>query len=145
MKEGVTLTKLEVAVSQLNQAMRLFLEGDHVSSLTLAGAAEEILGALCKRAGHPVAVEDIIAFHMKDTDPALSEKERRNVLLGVLNQQRNAAKHAHDPAETHFVVEQDFALQMIMRAMPMAKMLGSSPALDAEMAAWIRSHPEAIR
>lgn len=145
MPAPVTLTKLEVAVSQLDQAMRLFLEGDYLSSLTLAGAAEEILGGLCKRAGHPVAIEQIVAFHMGDTDPALSDKERRNVLTGVLNRPRNAAKHANDPAETHFIVEQVFALQMIMRAMPMAKTLGSPPSRDAEMVAWIRAHPEATR
>lgn len=40
----MTLTKLEVAVRQLDMALRLFLEGDYLSSLTLAGAAEEILG-----------------------------------------------------------------------------------------------------
>lgn len=142
---ALTLTKLEVAVTQLDQAIRLFLEGDQLSSLTLAGAAEEILGSLCKRAGQPVTIEQIIAFHLKDTDPALSEKERRNVLSGVLNRPRNAAKHANDPSETHFVVEQDFALQMIMRAMPMAKRLGSPPSREAEMVAWIRAHPESTR
>ncbi|MBK8384257.1 MAG: hypothetical protein IPL11_00655 [Candidatus Accumulibacter sp.] len=49
----MTLTKAEVAVRQLDQAIRLFLEGDLLSSLTLAGAAEEILGKLCERAGSP--------------------------------------------------------------------------------------------
>ena len=40
----MTLTKLEVATRQLDAAIRLFLEDDYLSSLTLAGAAEEILG-----------------------------------------------------------------------------------------------------
>lgn len=141
----MTLTKLEVAVRQLDAAIRLFLKGDHLSSLTLAGAAEEILGSLCKRAGHPVAIEQILAFHLNDTDQALPEKERLNILAAVLNQPRNAAKHANDPSETHFVVEQVFALQMIMRAMPMAKTLGSHPSREAEMVAWIRAYPEATR
>ena len=38
------ITKLEIALHQLNVAIRLFLEGDYLSSLTLAGAAEEIWG-----------------------------------------------------------------------------------------------------
>src|ERR1035437_7687903 len=139
----VTLTKLEVAVSQLSQAIRLFLEGDYLSSLTLSGAAEEILGALCERAGKPVSIEKIIAFHWEETDSALSDKERRNTLLQVLNCARNAVKHANDPAETHFIVEQDFPLQMIMRAMPMARSLGLAPSGESEMVRWIKNHPEA--
>lgn len=59
----MTLTKLEVAVSQLSQAIRLFLEEDYLSSLTLSGAAEEILGKLCERSWKPVTIEEIIAFH----------------------------------------------------------------------------------
>ena len=141
----MTLTKLEVAVSQLDQAIRLFLEGDLLSSLTLAGAAEEILGKLSERAGHPIAAEQIIAYHMDDTDHALTEKERRKVLLEVMNRARNEAKHANDTSETHFVVEQVFPLQMIMRAMPMARILGKPPSREVQMVAWIRVYPEAVR
>lgn len=141
----MTLTKLEVAARQLDVAIRLFLAGDHLSSLTLAGAAEEILGKLCEREGKPVAMEAIIAFHWGDTDQALTDKERRKHLLEVMNGARNAAKHANDASETHFVVEQTFPLQMIMRAMPMARALGSPPSRETEMVAWIRAHPEAMR
>lgn len=140
----MTLTKLEVAVFQLDVAIRLFLEGDLLSSLTLAGAAEEILGKLCERGGETVTSEAIITFHWRDTDPALTEKERRKLLLKVMNRARNAAKHANDASETHFVVEQTFPLQMIMRAMPMARSLGLSPSREAKMVAWIRAHPEAL-
>ena len=141
----MTLTKLEVAVQQLDQAMRLFFEGDLVSSLTLAGAAEEILGKLSKRAGQPVAAEQVAAFHMGDTDPALAEDKRKKVLFGVMNRPRNEAKHAKEEAETHFVVEETFPLQMIMRAMPMARRLGSPPSREAQMVRWIKEHPEATR
>lgn len=142
---SVKLTKLELAVHQLDVAIRLFLDGDYLSSLTLAGAAEEILGKLCERAGKPVAVEAIIAFHWNSTDPALTEKERRKILLEVLNSGRNAVKHANDPNETDFVVEQIYPLQMIMRAMPMARSLGMLPSSEDAMVAWIHSHPEATQ
>jgi len=137
------LTKLEVAVLQLDQAIRLFLEGDHLSSLTLAGAAEEILGKFCEREGKPVSIEKIIAFHWGYTDPDLSDKERRKILLEVLNRARNAVKHANNPDEATFDLEPDFALQMIMRAMPMAHNLGLSASREAEMVRWIKEHPEA--
>ena len=139
---AMTLTKLEVAVLQLDQAIRLFLEGDLVSSLTLAGASEEILGRLSERAGQPVAAEQIAAFHMDDTDPALADDKRRKVLFTVMNRARNEAKHAGKETETHFVIEEIFPLQMIMRAIPMARRLGLPPSREAQMVRWIKEHPE---
>lgn len=139
----MTLTKLEAASRQLDVAMRIFLEGDYLSSLTLAGAAEEILGQLCRRAGKTVSADAVAAYHFSETDPTLTDKERKKVLFDLMNRPRNEAKHANDPAEPHVVVERDFPLQMIMRAMPMARNLGAPPSREAEMVAWIRSHPEA--
>lgn len=143
-RHGVTITKLEVASHQLGVAIRLFLEGDILASLTLAGAAEEILGKLSARAGKPVATESIIDFHWNDTDQDKSAKDRRTVLLHVLNDARNQAKHANNPDETCFTAEQIFPLQMIMRAMPMASTLGARFAHEGEMVRWIRTHPEAF-
>ncbi len=138
------ITKLEAATRQLEAAIRLFLAGDYLSSLTLAGAAEEILGKLSVREGKPVAVEEIMAFHWDDTDPALADGERRKVLLNVMNRPRNEAKHANDPDGTHCDVDRVFALQMIMRSMPMAKRLGAPPQSEVAMVEWIRGHPEAM-
>ena len=138
------LRKLEAAVSQLDQAIRLFLEGDHLSSLTLAGAAEEILGRLSERAGLPVAAEQVAAYHIDNTDPALPGKARKKVLFKVMNRARNEAKHANQE-ETHIAIEQDFPLQMIMRAMPMARRLGAPPSRETLMVEWIRTHPDATR
>jgi len=139
------ITKLEVASHQLNVAIRLFLEGDYLSSLTLAGAAEEILGKLSQRAGKTVAVEAILNYHWQDTDPILSDAERRKVIFELLNRGRNQVKHANDPNETHYEIEQIWPLQMIMRAMPMAKNLGTRIVDEMRMVDWIHSHPEAFR
>ena len=139
------LTKLEVAAHQLNVAIRLFLDDDYLSSLTLAGAAEEILGKLSEREGRPKAVDSICEYHWKDTDPELPDKERRKLLMDLLNGARNAAKHANDPNELDFEVEQIFPLQMIMRAMSMARSLGAVYEYEGRMVAWIRSHPEACQ
>lgn len=139
------LSKLQVASHQLDVAIRLFVEGDYLSSLTLAGAAEEILGKLSERAGLPIAVEEVIKYHWNDTDPALPDNNRRKIILTVLNDARNAVKHANDPNEGGLVLEQTYSLQMIMRAMPMARRLGLPPSREGEMVAWIRAHPEATR
>ncbi len=136
------LSKLQVASHQLGVAIRLYLEGDYLSSLTLAGAAEDILGKLSERAGLPVAVEEIIQYHWNDTDPALPDNDRRRILLTVLNRARNAVKHANDPNEGDLELEQTYSLQMIMRAMPMALRLGLPPDGERQMAEWIHAHPE---
>ena len=47
-----TLSNLDIAERQLERAIVLFLDDkDYVSALTLAGAAEEILGKLLNKAG----------------------------------------------------------------------------------------------
>jgi len=139
------MSEREIASHQLDVAIKLFLDGDYLASLTLAGAAEEILGRLSERAGNPVATESIIDFHWKDTDPARPDKDRQQILLNILNEPRNQAKHANNSDETHFSVEQIFPLQMIMRAMPMAKRLGAKFGNEAAMVQWVRTHPEAFK
>lgn len=145
MSESVKLMKLEVAVHQLDVAIRLFLEGDYLSSLTLAGAAEEILGRLSEKAGLPVAIKEIANFHRSDIDPAIPASKQDKTVADILNKARNAAKHIINVDDIDFVVEQAHPLQMIMRAMPMAKQLKLPSAREAEMVAWIRAHPEATQ
>jgi hypothetical protein len=142
----VKLTKLEAATRQLDTAIRLFFEGDYLSSLTLAGAAEEILGSLSRRAGKQTAIAAIAAHHRNDTDPNLSDEQHAKVISTVANRPRNAAKHANDPDEDGVEVDPAYALQMIMRAMPMHHGLGvTSTELMNQMNEWIRAHPEATR
>lgn len=143
--DDMQLSKLDIAIHQLDVAVRLYLEEDYLSSLTLAGAAEEILGKLSERTGNPIAVDYIIKFHWNDTDPIQNDKDRRKEILEALNQGRNQAKHANNPDETHFEVEQIWPLQMIMRAIPMANALGGRISRQDEMAKWIQDHPEAFQ
>jgi hypothetical protein len=139
------ITKLQVATRQLGVAIDLFLSGDYLCSLTLAGAAEEILGKLSGRAGKPVAVDEIVQFHDDDIDAAIPEGQRRSSLLSVLNRGRNQAKHANNPSETEFLIEKIWPLQMIMRALPMALNFDDTMSESKDrMDVWIRSHPEAF-
>jgi len=139
------ISKFEAAVRQLDVAIRLFLEGDYISSLTLAGAAEDILGALSQRAGKPVAVEQIATYHRKDTDQAISDEASKKVIFSVLNRGRNQAKHANDPNETHCDDDMIWPLQMIMRAIPMALNLGVSTANMGKMKIWVDAHIEEMK
>ncbi len=58
------LTKWDIALSQLNQAINFYLEDrDLVSATTLAGAAEEILGQLCEGRGVGPRIMTVCIFH----------------------------------------------------------------------------------
>ncbi|CAN7782384.1 hypothetical protein LJR296_008107 [Cupriavidus necator] len=74
------IKKLEVATVQLDAAIRLFLERDYLSSLTLAGAAEEILGKLSSRAGLDNAVDFVVDFYKGQTDTSTDEEHRSFIL-----------------------------------------------------------------
>ena len=51
-------TKVELAVSQLRHAIELFIEArELISAITLAGAAEEILGQLAEKDGFKHALD----------------------------------------------------------------------------------------
>lgn len=46
MKSGDKHDRKDIARVQLRRAIQLFKEGDYICSLTLAGAAEELLGRM---------------------------------------------------------------------------------------------------
>lgn len=141
----MNISKLDAAVHQLGVAIHMFFQGDFLSAVTLAGAAEEILGSLSKHAGKPVAIDEIAKFHLKDVIETIPEDKRRTVLVNVLNRGRNQAKHANAVDESYVEVDQIWPLQMIMRAMPMAKNLGAEVPYEVEMLEWMRAHPEAFQ
>jgi len=136
-------TKVEIAAQQLEAAIRLFFQRDYVSALTLAGAAEEVLGVLARRAGNQAALDWIVDFHSGDTDPNLTEGQKRKVISEVANRARNQTKHANDPNEVDVEVDLVHALQMLMRAIPMCPGLGIrlTPQM-MELFEWVAAHPE---
>jgi len=140
------MTKLDAAMHQLDVAARLFLEGDYLASLTLAGAAEDMLGKEVERRGLPTALASVAAHHRGDTDPALTDAEHKRVIDDVANRARNSAKHFGNPNEAAVDVDLCHPLQMLMRAMPMSAALGLTltPMLQ-ELRAWIAAHPEATQ
>jgi hypothetical protein len=51
-------TKRRLAITQMRRVILLLEEGDFICALTLAGAAEEILGRMIARKGRSTAMED---------------------------------------------------------------------------------------
>jgi len=138
------ISKLDAAMHQLNLAINLFLAGDFLGSLTLAGAAEDILGGLCRAVGKPASADSIADYHEKDVDPTVLIKKRRVIVLTVLNRARNSAKHANWADENTIEIDQIHPLQMLMRAIPMCISLGVKPSGEIEtMVHWVEEHPEA--
>jgi hypothetical protein len=103
---------------QLEQSLNLLEAGDPVSALTLAGAAEEILGRAASRKGHESRVEYNADWLGSLYDWAKKPRPSKRQLISTLNATRNHLKHQDDGRNIR--VEADFqfeAEEMILRCM----------------------------
>lgn len=90
-----------IAKTQIDTAIFLFLsDTDFVSALTLAGAAEEILGTLIKRENNSHILGDLHAWYQETTGGQIA--------FGQFSQNanftRNSLKHAKEPSEDNVEV-----------------------------------------
>ena len=113
-----THQRIELAQEQLDVALELFLsKRSLISALTLAGAAEEILGRALKFRGKKTALEyehSVVApveEFLRGKPFALKD------LINEKNRVRNAAKHMGAQSETQVVADlEDEGLWMLVRA-----------------------------
>ena len=71
----IRMQKVEIGVKQLETAIDMYIDKkDYISAITLAGAAEEVLGKLAERKGHKTAKKDLSDALLKKV-PSVSEKE----------------------------------------------------------------------
>lgn len=124
-----SLTNEDVASRQLDRAISLFLdEKDFVSSITLAGAAEEILGKLVKNNNMSHALEDIIesALLLNEICPeGVEAPKARKEIAKVANYYKNRMKHYNESGG--MVLSTDyFAADIIDRAISNYWMLKTS-------------------
>jgi hypothetical protein len=97
------ITKRKIAETQLCRAVVLLEDDvDYISALTLAGAAEEILGKMVQRKGGTTAFEDWAVYTRSFWDYAAKRANEENYPLHVpddkgiksrLNETRNEVKH----------------------------------------------------
>lgn len=110
------LTAEEIAERQLITALRLWHEEDYLSALTLAGAAEEILGKRLRALGQTPSFDQIkneivaLAKQHGDTDP-----NTEKLVADLLNQTRNELKHYAGDESLSFDLTSD-AEEMLERA-----------------------------
>lgn len=132
----VELTKIDAAVDQLDWAIRLFLDHRaYVAAITLAAAAEEILGKpLAERAAINVLKKKIASKY------SLSEKATTQ---NHLNKAKNWLKHWNELVDDEKIrLELDTeAIQYIVRAL--ANLLthdGSLPSEGPRFAEWLKEN-----
>lgn len=111
--------KLILAIEQLDEAIHQFLDKKSmVCALTLAGAAEEILGKTVELRGGESALAQLVKDHMlvhnlMSSSIKLTEGQSR----WRHNLARNAIKHLDGPHDEEIVIDlEDEALDMINRA-----------------------------
>uniref|UniRef100_UPI0040475EF9 hypothetical protein n=1 Tax=Mariniflexile sp. TaxID=1979402 RepID=UPI0040475EF9 len=114
-----TLNKVDVAKTQLDAAIQAYGRGEDVVAVTLAGAAEEIFGAMCFRQNIKNAVEKIAELsHLS----VISDNPKK--CITYLNDVRNCLKHAKELNEDVFVMADMGSFVMIVRALGNAELLG---------------------
>jgi len=108
------LVKIDVARSQLTTAINLFLaDGDPISIITLAGAAEEIFGKIALKQNKENSLGFMLRTH-KTLGSTTTEKE----LIKHANLVRNALKHANDESDEEIEFdERQEAISMLSRAL----------------------------
>jgi hypothetical protein len=137
-----TATKRKIAVTQLRRAILLYQEGDFICSITLAGAAEEILGRMAAQRGHPTALDDFAKRDRKLWEWAAAKESRLTVpgdaeLRRRLNRVRNEAKHNDSGRDKRVKAIYDYeADEMLTRCMFNYLTLYGKPPRDKVISEW---------
>lgn len=124
------LSKSEIAQSQLEEAITLFLMGKYVCAITLAGAAEGIFAGLLNQKGNPSVVERsfdaIQGIRDRTGRPVMGDKKNTEI-FNEWNDTRNKLKH-HGKNENETVKLNlfDEAYWMLRRCISNADMLDIS-------------------
>ena len=128
--EQITHNKVNLAIEQLEVSLSLFLAGkSYVSALTLAGAAEEILGMAAKIKNIENSLQESYRIYCT---PELAwinpSKTWKEFTTTGKNKVKNAVKHVSDVHDLTFQANiQDEALWMLVRATDNYNRLGFKP------------------
>lgn len=96
-----TYEKLDVGREQLEVALRLFFEGtDYFAVITLAGAADELLGAHVKAKGEATSLEELVRGAVRISSVLSGSPANPKDIFKIANYPRNASKHMDDKADS---------------------------------------------
>lgn len=142
MTEIVNISKVDIATSQLDTAIRLYIEKtDLISALTLAGAAEEIFGKLLSVRGQQNAFEEVLNRLCEVHKAAFEEELDRRVYADLRNGIRNEFKH-HCSGNSLEINLDGEASQLIKRAIDNYRKLfpGFYPRFKEFEQEWLKRH-----
>lgn len=111
------MSKLDAARWQLDRAIELFLdEGDFICAITLAGAAEEILGKLLNDAQQSNALNQFLDLCMfvQKADADEVDSPRAKDFIALANAQRDALKHVTDRGDV--AIDEKDAIELLDRS-----------------------------
>ena len=94
MTDFIEISKVDIATAQLDTAIQFYLDNSNlISAITLAGAAEEILGNLVKKQGKSNALEDILDILCYIHKAVFEKEPNRKEYARARNGTRNEFKH----------------------------------------------------
>lgn len=110
-----SISKLEAAKIQLDCAIQHFFNGNHVCAVTLAGAAEDILGSLLKIKGEQSPFEFLHKWYQEEYAVQVTKHDfSRN----IANVPRNWLKHAEKDVDSELDISDKDSTMLLMRAVP---------------------------
>ena len=121
----VTFSKMDIAKSQLDTAIALYLGGsDLVSAITLAGAADEILGKSVRGLGGKSALDETVERLCGMYETAFNETPDPKKFVELRNRARNEFKHVGVIPDISVDLERE-AVSMLRRAIENYRKLDS--------------------
>jgi hypothetical protein len=140
-EEDCRVSRTALATCQLTDAIALFLEGKYLSAITLAGAAEEVLGKASSAIGKKSVIDQSLdQIRLLRDVPQLTTIARvpDKEFITQWNRARNALKHLNDGDEEWITLNPcDEAYWMIRRALANAETLDVSIENSLEFENWI--------
>ncbi len=140
-KDDTKIAKSEIAKTQLNEAILLFLAGKFLCAITLAGAAEEIFARLLNARGEQSVVETSFQAIQKLREQiglSVMGGRPKNEIFNEWNTARNTLKHHGKEGEEAITINLfDEAYWMIKRALANAAKLEVSIHSELDFENWV--------
>jgi hypothetical protein len=107
------ISKLEIARAQLDVALRFYLKDqEYIAAITLAGAAEEILGKMAAQNDQTPSLKRKILEVQSSIKTVWGDEVKESVVADLKNKARNELKHICSGDILHADLEHEAALML---------------------------------
>jgi len=106
------MEKRDIAVQQLRAAAKHYYDGEYICSITLSGAADEILGAIAKKRANFNHFEGAVEFLRGVYELYGVKNPSKKELVKEINYIKNELKHNRDGVNSW--VDGDFEMEAAM-------------------------------